>query len=69
MTAGFLAIAGVREAFEGEIPLGRLNTADDVAAAVLWLSSEEAFLTGQNLHPSGGNTLRRLPTIQLTPAQ
>lgn len=68
MTAGFLAIEGVREAFEGEIPLGRLNTADDVAAAVLWLSSDEAFLTGQNLHPSGGNTLRRLPTIQLTPA-
>ena len=67
MTKGFLAISGVREAFEGEIPLGRLNTAQDVAAAVLWLSSDEAFMTGQNLHPSGGNTLRRLPTIQLTP--
>ena len=66
MTTGFLAMDGIREAFEAEIPLGRLNTAEDVAAAVLWLSSDEAFLTGQNLHPSGGNTLRRLPTIKLT---
>jgi NAD(P)-dependent dehydrogenase (short-subunit alcohol dehydrogenase family) len=68
MTTGFLAMDGVREAFEGEIPLGRLNTAADVAATVLWVSSDEAYMTGQNLHPSGGNTLRRLPTIQLTPA-
>jgi NAD(P)-dependent dehydrogenase (short-subunit alcohol dehydrogenase family) len=65
MTAGFLAIAGVREAFEREIPLGRLNTVDDVAAAVLWVSSEDAFMTGQNLHPSGGNNLTRLPVIAL----
>jgi NAD(P)-dependent dehydrogenase (short-subunit alcohol dehydrogenase family) len=66
MTAGFLEIAGVREAFEKEIPLGRLNTVNDVAAAVLWLSCEEAFLTGQNLHVSGGNSLTRLPMIKLT---
>ena len=65
MTDGFMAVPGVVEAFEGEIPLGRLNTADDVAAAVLWLSSEEAFLTGQVLHPTGGNTLRRLPVLTL----
>ena len=65
MTAGFLAIPGVREAFETEIPLGRLNTVNDVAAAVLWVSSEEAYLTGQNLHPSGGNNLTRLPVITL----
>ena len=65
MTTGFLAVAGVREAFEQEIPLGRLNTVHDVAAAVLWLSSDEAFLTGQNLHASGGNNLTRLPVIRL----
>lgn len=65
MTKAFLEIPGVREAFEAEIPLGRLNTVDDVAAAILWLSSDEAYLTGQNFHPSGGNTLTRLPVIEL----
>ncbi len=65
MTQGFLETPGIREAFENEIPLGRLNTAEDVAAAVLWLSADEAFLTGQNIHPSGGNTLRRLPVLEL----
>jgi len=65
MTKAFLEIPGVREAFEAEIPLGRLNTVDDVAAAILWLSSDEAYLTGQNLHASGGNTLTRLPVIEL----
>ena len=65
MTKGFLAIPGVRETFEKEIPLGRLNTVEDVAATIAWLSSDEAFLTGQNLHPSGGNTLSRLPVIEL----
>jgi NAD(P)-dependent dehydrogenase (short-subunit alcohol dehydrogenase family) len=65
MTAGFLATPGVREAFEAEIPLGRLNTAEDVAATVLWLSSEDAYITGENIHPSGGNRLRRLPILEL----
>jgi len=65
MTKDFLAIPGVRDAFEEEIPLGRLNTVDDVSATALWLCSDEAYLTGQNLHPSGGNTLRRLPNLEL----
>lgn len=65
MTKAFLEIPGVREAFEAEIPLGRLNTVDDVAATILWLSSDEAYMTGQNLHPSGGNTLTRLPVLEL----
>ena len=65
MTREFMKIPGVREMFEKEIPLGRLNTVDDVAAAVLWVCSEEAFLTGQNLQVNGGNTLRRLPVVEL----
>lgn len=65
MTREFLKIPGVRESFEEEIPLGRLNTTEDVAAAVLWLSSDEAYVTGQNLQVNGGNTLRRLPAIKL----
>ena len=66
MTEGFLKMPGVREAFDRNIPLGRLNTIDDVAAAALWLCSDEAFFTGQNLHPSGGNTLTHLPVIELS---
>lgn len=65
MTFEFLKLPGIREAFEQEIPLGRLNTIDDIAEAVLWICSPVAYLTGQNLQVNGGNTLRRLPVLQL----
>ena len=42
-------------------PLGRVGTSDDIAAAAVWLSSDECFLTGQNLQVNGGLTLRRNP--------
>ncbi len=39
----------------GGIPLGRMGTADEIAAAVLYLASNEAaFVTGQTLHVNGG---------------
>lgn len=38
-----------------EIPLGTLGTADDVAAAVAYLVSNEAsYITGQTIHVNGG---------------
>ena len=44
-----------REAMLGAIPSGRLGTADDVAAGVVYLASEEAaYVTGQTLHVNGG---------------
>lgn len=44
-----------RGALAGQIPLGRLGTADDIAAAVLYLVSPAgAYLTGQTLHVNGG---------------
>jgi 3-oxoacyl-[acyl-carrier protein] reductase len=44
-----------REALTGSIALKRLGTVDDIAAAVLFLASEEAgYITGHTLNVSGG---------------
>ena len=64
MTNALLGLEGFREAFEKEIPLGRLSTIEDVAAATAWVCSDEAYVTGQNLQINGGLSLRRLPTMK-----
>jgi 3-oxoacyl-[acyl-carrier protein] reductase len=44
-----------RTALLGRIPAGRLGAGADVAAAVVFLASEEAgWMTGQTLHVNGG---------------
>ena len=44
-----------KEAILGRIPTGRLGAGDDVAAACVYLASEEAaYMTGQTLHVNGG---------------
>ncbi len=44
-----------REAILGRIPLARLGEGSDVAAACVYLASEEAaYVTGQTLHVNGG---------------
>jgi NAD(P)-dependent dehydrogenase (short-subunit alcohol dehydrogenase family) len=44
-----------RQAIEGMHPLGRMGTPEEVAAAILFLASEEAsFITGQSLAVDGG---------------
>ncbi len=62
MTAGARQTPGVFEAFASAYPLGRVGTSDDIAAAAVWLASDECFMTGQNLQVNGGLTLRRNPT-------
>lgn len=45
-----------RIAAEMKIPLGRLGTPDDMAAAVVFLASPAAsWITGQVLHVNGGH--------------
>jgi NAD(P)-dependent dehydrogenase (short-subunit alcohol dehydrogenase family) len=62
MTAAATATPGVIDAFAKEYPLGRVGTSEDIADAAVWLSSDGAFITGQNLQVNGGLTLRRNPT-------
>lgn len=62
MTAANGRIPGVWEVFEKSYPLGRVGTSDDIAAGCVWLSSDECFMSGQNLQVNGGLTLRRNPT-------
>jgi NAD(P)-dependent dehydrogenase (short-subunit alcohol dehydrogenase family) len=53
------AIEGSLERWIGrEIPIGRLQTADDVAAAIVFLCSDDAgYITGEALNVSGGQTM------------
>lgn len=59
---GFIATAmtealndAQKEAINTKIPAGRMGTADDIAAAALYLASNEAaYVTGQTLHVNGG---------------
>ena len=62
MTAEHMAVPGLTEAFQAEYPLGRIGTSEDIAAAAVYLASDECFVTGQNLQVNGGLTLRRNPT-------
>ena len=61
MAAPHLETPGLLEAFLKNYPLGRLNTSEDIAAAAVFLGSDECYMTGQNLQVNGGLTLRRNP--------
>jgi len=53
------SVALARERAVGYIPMGRAATPADVAAAVLFLASEEAgFITGQVLSVNGGSSMQ-----------
>jgi len=46
---------GQKEGLLGRVPMGRLGEADEIAAAVLYLASDEAgYVTGTTMHVNGG---------------
>lgn len=61
MTSAFFSNQKMVDAFTRETPRGQLSTPDDVAAAALWLASDECVATGDLIRVSGGAHLRRLP--------
>lgn len=62
MTAGAKEVPGLFESFVNGYPLGRIGTSEDIAAAAVFLASDECFMTGENLQVNGGLTLRRNPS-------
>lgn len=64
MAGATFQIPEMMDAFTREYPLGRVGTREDIAAAAVWLGSDECFMTGQNLQVNGGLTLRRNPSLR-----
>ncbi len=54
-----------RDDYLAQMPLARLGTVEDIAAAVRFLAGpESSWITGQILNVDGGHTLRRGPDLQ-----
>ena len=64
MTAEAKTVPGLFDSFLKGYPLGRIGTKEDIAAAAVWLASDECFMTGTNLQVNGGLTLRGNPTAE-----
>ncbi len=64
MTADAMQSAALVEEFRKAYPLERIGTSDDIAAAALFLASDDCFMTGENLQVNGGLCLRRNPRAQ-----
>lgn len=62
--AGLAQTQTVREDYLAQMPLGRLGTTEDIAAAVRFLAGpESSWITGQMLGVDGGHSLRRGPDL------
>ncbi|MFA7555942.1 MAG: SDR family oxidoreductase [Spongiibacteraceae bacterium] len=62
MTTDYFDVPTIPKAFLKEVALQRLVTVEDIANTALWLASDEAFITGQIIDMTGGQTLNRIPT-------
>jgi NAD(P)-dependent dehydrogenase (short-subunit alcohol dehydrogenase family) len=66
MASPLWAVPGMEDAYRREVPLQRIGEPADYADAALWLAGP-SFVTGLNLHVSGGNQLTRMPTLAERP--
>ncbi len=62
MTEAVMRNTDAAAAFAASSPLGRVATPEEIAAAAVWLASDECFMTGETLQVNGGLMLRRNPT-------
>lgn len=63
MTEGvFAGMPAIAKAFEIETRLPRLGTIDDIANTCVFLGSDEAFITAQNIQVNGGADMGHAPT-------
>jgi len=68
MTENAGQVPGLFESFVKGYPLGRYGTSEDIAAAAVFLASDECFMTGENLQVNGGLCLRGNPSPEDTQA-
>ncbi|MEV0355600.1 SDR family NAD(P)-dependent oxidoreductase [Nocardia sp. NPDC050697] len=65
LTAGIDGIPGIREDYLENTPLGRPGKPEEIAAAAVFLSSDEAsWITGEVLDINGGAHLMRYPNLR-----
>lgn len=65
LTAGVRDVPGVEQAFMARIPLARWGTPGDMAAAALFLASEDAgYISGANLFVDGGWETTAYPDLR-----
>jgi NAD(P)-dependent dehydrogenase (short-subunit alcohol dehydrogenase family) len=65
LTAAMHNIAGIEGAYMDRIPMRRWGTPDDMAAAALFLASDDAaYITGSNLFVDGGWETTGYPNLQ-----
>ncbi|GGC17282.1 gluconate 5-dehydrogenase [Novosphingobium marinum] len=62
MTAEAGKVPGLYESFRKGYPLGRWGTSEDIAAAAVFVASDECFMTGENFQVNGGLKLRGNPS-------
>ena len=64
ISAGLTSTESIVDDYLDQMPLRRLGTVDDIAAAVRFLlGPESSWVTGQCLSVDGGHTLRRGPNL------